>query len=125
MSLRRGRWAAHGGLRWQVDEAWALTPHLLYIKQGSGEVKMVGAYVEIPVSTSVDLMGGANYRVNDAVTGYLGLRYEQLSFGLSYDGNVSTLRRNSAAVNAFELSVSFTGLKIGAEPKANFICPRL
>lgn len=119
------RYAVHGGVRFVISDMITITPNALYMKQGTSNEKMVGAYAQIKASTFADFLIGGNYRFEDAITPFVGFHYEHMVLGLSYDTNVSSLKNLARSSNAFEISLSFTGRKSRALPGDAFICPRL
>ncbi|TPG67507.1 type IX secretion system membrane protein PorP/SprF [Hymenobacter nivis] len=86
-SLRR-HYFATAGVRLPIDDDWSLVPSVL--------VKSVS-----PAPLSVDLNAkikyqdllwfGASWRAFDSVVGMVGLSYEQLTVGYSYDAGISGL----------------------------------
>ncbi len=119
------RYTAHAGVRLALSETFTLTPNLLYMRQGDAEEKMIGAYAQLKASEEADVMLGANYRFKDAISPYAGVGYKQLVIGLSYDINNSDLGKTAKGSNAFEISLTFTGLRKQKTPDVDFICPRL
>lgn len=119
------RMLVHGGSRIQLTEMVNITPHALYMRQGNAEEIVGGVYSQIKVNMEFDLLLGANYRVNDAITPFAGFHFKNFTLGLSYDGNTSNLRRLASGSNAFELSLSFIGRKRRIMQPEYFICPRL
>ena len=120
------RYNVHGGVRINVNENFSITPNALYSRQGSASETVVGAYGQFRVAESTDFMLGANYRVKDAVAPYVGLMYNNLIIGCSYDVNTSDLGKMAKNSNAFEVSITFIGKKKGkTNVDGNFVCPRL
>ncbi|RYY41040.1 MAG: type IX secretion system membrane protein PorP/SprF [Chitinophagaceae bacterium] len=116
------RLTVHGGARVQVgDNAW-IVPNALYLRQGNAQEIMLGGYAQLKVNETADLMFGANYRVNDAVSPYVGVLFNRLMLGASYDVNTSQLGKMAGGANSFELSLTFFG-KRNEEP-SYFKCPR-
>lgn len=119
------RYTIHGGVKLNLSENFNLVPNALYLRQGTAEEKMIGAYGQIKTSDVFDFLVGVNYRFKDAVVPFAGLYYKNMTLGLSYDANTSDLGKNVSSVNSFELSLSYT-FKRSKEPAGrNFICPRL
>jgi type IX secretion system PorP/SprF family membrane protein len=119
------RYTAHGGVRVQLSELFTLTPNVLYMRQGTAQEKMLGAFGSYKLSEETDLMLGANYRFKDAFALYTGFNYKNVMLGLSYDVNSSDLGKISRGSNSFELSISFIGRKKLKTPAGEFVCPRL
>jgi type IX secretion system PorP/SprF family membrane protein len=118
------RWTAHAGVRLNLSDELSLTPNALYLRQGTAEEKMIGAYAQIK-TTSVDLLAGVNYRFKDAIAPYVGFTYRNMVLGASYDVNTSDLGKMVRGSNSFEISLSFIGKKTVKTPEAEFICPAL
>ena len=119
------RFTGHAGIRLALSEVFSLTPNLLYLKQGSAQEKMVGAYASYKAAGDLDLMLGANYRFDDAFSPFLGFTYKGLLLGASYDLNTSDLGKMAKGSNSFEISLSFIGRKSTKTPEIDFVCPRL
>ncbi len=118
------RWTGHTGIRLALSESVSLTPNALYLRQGTAEEKMIGAYAQIKAAP-VDLLFGANYRFKDAIAPYVGFTYKNMVLGASYDVNTSDLGKLVRGSNSFEISLSFFGRKSAKTPEAEFICPAL
>ena len=115
----------HGGLRINLSETVSLTPNALYLKQGTAEEKMIGAYAQIRSGEGFDFLCGANYRFKDALVPFAGFYYKEFVLGLSYDANTSDLGKIAGATSSFEISLSFTGKTRKSLTDQPFICPRL
>ncbi len=119
------RYTAHAGIRLTINEMFSITPNLLYLKQGSAQEKMVGAYGQYKATPDVDVMIGANYRFEDAISPFIGFTYKNMVLGASYDINTSDLGKMANGSNSFEISLSFIGRKATKTPEVEFVCPRL
>lgn len=119
------RHTLHGGLRIRFSDAFSLTPNVLFLKQGSAEEKMIGAYGQIKAGPETDFLIGANYRFDDAVTPFAGFTHKRAVLGVSYDVNTSDLGKIVKGSSSFEISLSFTGKRSVKTPEIDFICPRL
>lgn len=118
------RYSAHAGVRIMVSDYFNIVPNVLYMKQGNADEKMVGAYLQINASEKTDVMIGANYRVNDAVSPFAGFYHKGLTFGLSYDVTASTKDAMAINRNSLEVSVSYTWWKKASMRTKPFYCPR-
>jgi len=119
------RYTVHGGVRITLNELLSVTPNLLYLRQGTAEEKMAGAYVQLKANEETDVMLGLNYRFDDAVAPYVGFTYKNMVLGASYDVNTSSLGKMVHGSNGFEISLSFTRKKTLKTPEVEFVCPRL
>ena len=119
------RYTTHGGFRWSLSSMFSITPNFLYLKQGTAMERMVGAYGQYKVSPELDVMLGANYRFDDAISPFFGFTYRSLMIAASYDINSSDLGKLVNGSNSFEISLSFIGKKTIKTPEVEFVCPRL
>jgi type IX secretion system PorP/SprF family membrane protein len=118
------RYTGHGGVKLNVSEGVSFTPNILYMRQGSAEEKMVGAYSQLRVNESTDFIVGLNYRVKDAVSPYAGIYYKNFVIGASYDVNSSELSKVTGNANSFELSLTFIGSRRANTDAVPFVTPR-
>ena len=71
------------------------------------------------------IYAGAFYRYNDAIIPVFKLRYKDLSFGFSYDVNVSTLKAASAMRGGYEITLVKTGFfPSNSAAAGKVMCPR-
>ncbi|MBC7946544.1 MAG: PorP/SprF family type IX secretion system membrane protein [Chitinophagaceae bacterium] len=119
------RFTGHAGMRFTLSQVFSITPNILYLKQGTATEKMVGAYASYKAAPDLDLMLGANYRFEDAISPFIGFAYKNLVLGASYDVNSSDLGKMANGSNSFEISLSFIGRKATRTPEIEFVCPRL
>lgn len=117
------RFNVHAGARIVVSDVLELTPHAIYVRQGNAEEKMAGVYGQLYVNEQTDVLLGANYRIEDAVSPYVGFKYNRFQLGASYDISTSELASMAKGSNSFEVSLTI----IGARNTKNqyFKCPRL
>jgi len=118
------RYSFHAGAKIYATETFSLTPHILYMKQGNASVKMAGLIGQGQITEDVSLLGGANYRFNDAVAPMLGVSIRNMTIGVSYDVNVSDLGKAVNGTNSFEVSISWQGGQREGKVKYNMACPR-
>jgi type IX secretion system PorP/SprF family membrane protein len=119
------RLTVHGGLKYNVNEDFSITPNLLYMRQGASQEKMVGAYAQTRVNEITDFLVGANYRFKDAFAPYVGVYYKNYMISASYDVNVSDLGKVGGNANNFEISLTLIGRKSVKQDAVPFVCPRL
>jgi type IX secretion system PorP/SprF family membrane protein len=119
------RFTAHAGARFTINEVFSITPNLLYLKQGAASEKMVGAYGQLKAAPGTDVLLGVNYRLEDAISPYVGFAHKNMVLGVSYDVNASDLGKMMRGSNSFEISLSFIGKKSVKTPEVEFVCPRL
>ncbi len=119
------RFTLHGGVRLIVSDALSITPNVMYTRQGNAEEKMIGAYAQMRATETTEFLLGANVRLNDAISPYVGFYHKNMVLGVSYDITTSDLARVARGASSFEISLSFIGRKKVSTPGENFICPRL
>ncbi len=118
------RYAVHAGARITVSETASLTPNLLFMQQGNAQEKMIGLFAQLRANDYTDLLVGANYRFEDAVSPYVGVAFQNFVFGASYDVNISELGKAVTGTNSLEISLTYIGRKSG-KPLRYLSCPRL
>lgn len=118
------RYSLHAGARIIVSDLLNIVPNALYMKQGEIEERMIGAYIQVNASEQVDLMFGANLRLQDAIAPFAGFYYKGISIGMSYDTNVSTKNSMEINRNSMEVSLSYTWWKKNSMKTKPFYCPR-
>ncbi len=119
------RYSFHAGARIYFSEGFNLVPNLLYMRQGNAQEKMVGAYGQFNAGVRTDLMFGANYRFDDAISPFAGVFYKGVTLGMSYDVNASAKTQGSISRSSMEVSLSYTGWGGKTEIKSKpFYCPR-
>lgn len=119
------RYTFHGGVRFTLSDKFSLTPNFLYLSQGTAREKMLGAYGQYKVTSETNLLLGANYRFEDALSPFFGLTWKNMMLGASYDINNSDLGKLVNGSNSFEISLSIIGRKSVRTPEVEFVCPRL
>lgn len=119
------RYILHAGTRIAVSDMFSITPNVLYMKQRTAEEKMLGAYGQYKLNEELSVMVGANYRLKDAISPYVGFTHNGWMLGASYDINNSDLSKMMGSANSFEISLSFIGKKKIRTPEVEFVCPRL
>ncbi|RZM18634.1 MAG: type IX secretion system membrane protein PorP/SprF, partial [Pedobacter sp.] len=89
------RFTAHGGARVRASELLDIVPNALVMYQGNTNEVSLGAYAQLNVNPSSNILFGGNYRVKDAAIAFVGLQLRNMVFGLSYDVNTSSFSRAS------------------------------
>jgi len=117
------RYTFHAGARINLSEVASITPNILYMQQGDASEKMIGLFTQLGVNDYTDLLFGANYRFNDAISPYAGVAFQNFVLGISYDVNTSDLGKAVTGTNSLELSFTYIGRKIG-KPLRYLSCPR-
>lgn len=117
------RYTIHAGARLNLTETVSITPNLLYMKQGTASEKMAGLFAQLRANDFTDLLFGVNYRLDDAVSPYVGVAFHDFVLGVSYDVNTSDLGKAVNGTNSLELSFTYIGRKSG-KPLRYLSCPR-
>jgi len=115
------RYTTHAGANIYLSEKAQLVPNVLFMNQGNVNEVMLGGYVQFEVNEATDFTIGANYRVKDAISPYLGFKFGNLTLGASYDVNSSQLGKLVNGTNGFDFSLMYTDSK---KQKGYFKCPR-
>jgi type IX secretion system PorP/SprF family membrane protein len=119
------RYTVHGGVSIAVSQGFLINPNFLYLRQGTADEKMVGAYAQVKASDAVDVLGGVNVRFNDAVVPFAGMQFKNFLIGASYDVNTSQLGKSISNANSFELTLSYVFAKNKLLAPKYFSCPKL
>ncbi|MCX2494042.1 PorP/SprF family type IX secretion system membrane protein [Pedobacter sp. PF22-3] len=117
------RFTGHGGARIKASALLDIVPNALFMYQGNTNEVSLGAYAQLNVNPSANILFGGNYRNKDAAIAFVGLQLKNMVFGLSYDVNTSSFNRASNSNGGLELSISLIGRNGIIGP--NFFCPRL
>lgn len=119
------RYTAHAGVRLKMGDNGTFIPNLLYMRQGNAEEKMAGAYASLRATETTDLLFGANYRFDDAISPFVGFNHKNMTLGVSYDVNTSDLGKMVNGASSFEVSLTVIGKKKTRLKQEDFFCPRL
>ncbi len=124
------RFNASAGLSVQVNDAFSYQVHANHMSQGTYSETIAGGLISWnkmePSSSTIifSLMGGVFYRFGDAIIPTVKIRYQDLSFGMSYDANVSKLTTASNLRGGYELTIIKTGLfRDPKYQKSRTLCP--
>lgn len=123
------RWNLNAGVNWLINDMWSAQLQGNFALQGKYNETILGGMVgrkndESVSENSLILYGGLFYRVGDALIPVVKIDYNDLTFGVSYDMNVSKLRAASNLQGGFEISMVKTGLL--TDPQRGFsktVCP--
>jgi type IX secretion system PorP/SprF family membrane protein len=119
------RFCVQGGATVMASENIEATPHILFMQQGSAINMITGLQFKIIVNDESNFLAGGYYRWNDAAIPFIGLQYQQLTIGASYDITSSSLSRYVNGTGTFELSLSYLfDKKEKKNNKYRFECPR-
>jgi len=124
------RWNGNASMIRELNDNVLLQVHANFASQGTYTEIIAGCLMGYRSFTAFEdavytFYGGLFYRYQDAVIPTVKLKYKSMSFGLSYDVNVSKLTPASNAEGGFELTLTVAGTypkNRGYDKKAP--CPR-
>jgi type IX secretion system PorP/SprF family membrane protein len=117
------RYSIHGGLRIRMNDRLDLLTTAIYLNQGGSNEIISSLSLNVNIDPTKDLIVGASYRFNDAFVPNIGLHFNNLVFGFSYDVNTSQISPGYTNTGGYELSLSFVNPK--KSPTIKFVCPKL
>jgi type IX secretion system PorP/SprF family membrane protein len=123
------RITANAGGNFTVGESNKMFLSAAYMKSEFTSDLIFGAAFSKTLSQEAEenfnLISGAWYRFNDAVSPYFGLEYKNFRGGLSYDINVSKLSPASNLRGGFELTLNYIFTQdADANARKQSLCPR-
>jgi type IX secretion system PorP/SprF family membrane protein len=121
---------AHGGLEFHVNSKMNVGPSFLFATQGGASQINAGGYLHYriidnpfsPLANS-DLIIGTFYRLQDAFIFSTGITNNKLTLGLSYDMNASSLKTNTNARGAYEITLTYRNAR--DKKRKRFDTPRI
>ncbi len=123
------KWVGSAGLRMSLTDYSFITFEGDYSKQGTTTEIIGGLLYTLKLDDIVDpiylIHGGAYLRANDAIIPVVKLETTPMSFAVSYDINISPLKRVSTGRGGFELSISYKQfLDRGNSTSKSLRCPK-
>lgn len=120
-----GRLTLHGGGTIPINEMFNVNLSAIHQEQSKAAETVVGANIELNASGTEDgttkLYIGSWMRLNDALIPYVGLEFNGLRIGASYDVNISKLKAATANRGGSEISIIY----IKKDPRNKGIpCPK-
>ncbi len=120
---------ANGAISNSITDLLSVQLQTNYAIQGTYHEAMVGGLVSYVTSTQglsnvLVLTLGAFYRVGDAFIPVVKVGYQKLSFGVSYDINVSTLKEASNMQGGMEVTLFYTGNFSDKGLAKKTVCPK-
>jgi type IX secretion system PorP/SprF family membrane protein len=106
------RYTFHGGAYFPVGQSTVLHTSALYQNQSGASETVIGGAFGLNVNQADELnpttfFVGSWYRFGDAIIPYLGLEFNSMRVGASYDVNTSALKSVSQSRGGFELSIIY------------------
>ncbi len=110
------RYMANAGVRVEIVDGTYLIPMGVYMRQGNDQLINAGLLAEVGIMGSMySIVGGASYRLNDAIIAQIGLKHKMAMYRFSYDVNTSPLKAYTNRNGAFEFTVVYYGTHSGRE----------
>ncbi len=105
------KFVLNGGTKYFISDKIILDPKFLAMMQSNNYEFIMGLESSFELSgIDLNLIGGASYRYDDAVITTLGIFYNNVIYRVSYDFNVSELRRFTNYKGGLEFSIVFLKL---------------
>jgi len=105
------KWVASGGVRMSTTDYSYITVEADYTTQGANREIIGGVMysqkLDDPVTPKYIIHGGAYMRLNDAIIPVLKVETKPLAIAVSYDVNISGLKKVSTGRGGFEISLVF------------------
>jgi type IX secretion system PorP/SprF family membrane protein len=111
-SLKLNRkWGFNTGVTIKTSTDGKIVLYGDHFRQGANRITQVGflysrSFIPATDETQLSFSAGAIYRLNDALVPVAKLNRNKLSLGLSYDTNISSLKKASHFKGGFELTLS-------------------
>jgi len=116
------------------NENFSVLPNFLYMQQRAQKEFSFGALIRYHLKQKLKyatpqqsnaVLAGINYRFNDAAVASLYFEYGKAQIGISYDLNVSGLKKVSHGMGGFELSLRYIASNLLPSPKTKNVGPML
>lgn len=108
------RYSVNAGAYVNVADGVDIIPQGLYMLQGADQQVQAGVMGQVALMNGVyGVVGGASYRLDDAIIAQVGIKHGNNLYRFSYDVNVSPLRRYTNNNGAFEFSIVYHGTVSG------------
>ena len=123
------KWVLNAGVSTSTSEYDKLILYLDYFMQGGNSQVQGGLMykhdlLQEDIDYTVSISGGAFMRWNDAIVPVIKLDYHNLGIGLTYDVNISKLRKASMGRGGFEATLSYSNfLNINNSSAQKMRCP--
>jgi type IX secretion system PorP/SprF family membrane protein len=121
------KWSANLGLKYSINDLYALTIHANYTNQYPQQETIFGALLswngkDVVTTKTIKIYAGLFCRLNDAIIPTFKLDYERYSITFSYDITTSSINSISDGLGGYEISLFFRGKY---KKKLNtYDCPR-
>jgi type IX secretion system PorP/SprF family membrane protein len=91
---------------YKISNKTTITPAIYLMQQSAASETTLGSNVNYKLK-SVELIGGAYYRLQDAAIVLVGVQAKNIRVGLSYDFTTSNLKAGSKYKGGFEVSLAY------------------
>lgn len=125
------RWNGNAAMVVQTTDNYNFQLQMNYALQGTYNEIIFGGLVSYNMEVRAAIptfviSAGAFYRLGDAIVPVVKVRYHDLSFGFSYDVNLSSLKEATNMKGGFELTLFKTGTFMDKYAEHNkTVCPRM
>lgn len=103
------RFTLNGGTKIAISDEVQLDPNVLAMRQGNDAEYNFGLRANyMNTASEYAINGGINYRWKDAVIPFIGFFYKNVTYQISYDINISTLKTYSRKRGGVEFFISFS-----------------
>lgn len=113
---------------YKASSSFIITPSIYYTSQKKASELVLGSLYGINVNSTASMANefilGTHYRLNDAIIGSIGYRYNHYQVMVSYDHTISDFQRANQSIGAFEFSIIMERPYQGENNMQAFACPR-
>jgi len=118
------RLVAHANLEHVINEQMVWNTNIIFMKQGVTDYFSVGSSIGYFLTEEKEIMVNAGlwYWKNNSIIPYMGISWQQLQMGFSFDILTSKLNQAAQKSSAFEFSLIFRGDR-GKKTKHMYVIP--
>jgi type IX secretion system PorP/SprF family membrane protein len=98
--------SSYASLPLYINPNWSAKPYISYLNQGSFNQIFMGSSFHYNLQEN-EFFTSLNYRLNDALIGQVGMIYNTMRLGISYDYTMSSIRANAGGTGAVELFAGY------------------
>lgn len=115
---------AHANVDFDLNDKWTVTPHIFFQTLDGAQEINIAAIAGYKLRDDLVLQFGESYRIGDAINTIVGLQYNSLRVGVSYDVNISKLQASTGNRGGLEFGVGYI-FSIFSDPnvKPVIFCP--
>lgn len=120
-----GRFTVHAGATLPISDMLSVSASAIHQRQSGASETVAGAALGINATGSYEnptnVFVGSWLRLNDAIIPYIGLEFNRIRIGASYDINISSLKAATSSRGGSEFSLIYTHKR---EESVLIPCPR-